>query len=214
MIDKLSGLLTGRVFSGGRPAGLSYRYFARKIDADLGPDGSGHCILFSSPEGVGITSDVLVKLAQTFQGELGRTVLVVDATLCVDGVGSHAGNDGRPGVVDILYGGKSAEGLVVNTRFRDVYVLPSGKNPAESTARLDPARIAALLDGLRQKYDYVLVQAGSLLGDTRYLPFAQAVDMNVLVAIDGKTFSDDIEQAKKVLKDLGDGDVRLVLIKQ
>lgn len=196
------------------PASRSYRYLARRIEQDLAHKGTTRLLAFTSPDAAELTTDALLMFACSLQDELGCRVLLVDATFRKEGLSGRLGCAAAPGLMDLLYSGRyQPDDLIQPTAKRDISVLPAGGAPQDGFLPLNPERIQPLLTTLSGRFDYILIQHGSILKDTRYLLFAKLVDLIVLLVEEGGTLVTELESCQKLFRSHGLGNVRLVLSK-
>jgi Mrp family chromosome partitioning ATPase len=206
----LSNLL--RIFPKKYPASRSYRYLARQIEQDFNQDKKGCTVMFTSPNSNDLTSEALMMFAYFLQDELGYKVLLIDATFREEGVSSRTSHIDHPGLADLLCSGqKEFNQAIFSTNFKNISILPAGKQQNNSAITLKLDTLVSILKMTREKFGYVLIQTGSIIDDSRYLLFPELVDLVVLLVENGKTQLYDIETCQKILKDHRASDVRLVL---
>jgi Mrp family chromosome partitioning ATPase len=198
------------------PSSLPYRYLARLIEREYRTEGYGICLAFSAPDGDQVTTAALLMLAYSIRIELGATVVLLDARLreraSPEGLTGRLGLAASPGFFEILREGfTDNEHLVQATSLEGVDCLPAGGPQDGPPTPLDRERMRGLTDALANRYDYVLVQLGSLLGDTRNLMAAAELGRVVLVAQENRTMMKTLDDCMKILSDNGIVDVRTVV---
>ena len=155
--------------------------------------------------------------AHSLDKELDNRVLIVDATLRKEGISTRTGHGALPGLVDLLFGGDaetqdlSVDELIQPTAFSNISILPAGTVRISDSTTLTGPRIASLLENLRSKYDYIIIQSGSILDDSRYLLFPPLVDVVILLANEGEDLIDELDACQRKLKAQSSVDVRLLL---
>ena len=197
------------------PASRSYRHLARRIDADLPRNDGGVSILFTSPDSMKLTGETMLMFAYFMQDELGASVLLVDASLRSDGLGSELNCADKHGFMDLIEDdGYQIDKLIQPTRHANVSVLPGGKPEEDGIGivNLKPEKIRKFIDAACQRFDFVLIHQGSVLADTRYILVAEQVNFVLLLADEGHTFIDDLDTCIKKFKDHQINNIRMVLI--
>jgi exopolysaccharide transport family protein len=144
------------------------------------PSPKGRLILFGSANpGEGKTTSVANLAASLAQN--GAKVLAVDADLRRPTLHRHFGLEHTPGLSDLVVGRAKAAEVVRPTSVPGLSILPCGYIPPNPAELLGSDALRDVLQGLRKKYDWVLVDAPPILAmaDTPVLcPF---VDGLVLV---------------------------------
>ena len=205
-VPKLSGGLLSRVlrvFSPRNPASRSYRYLARQLDNDLAGLGeAGRTVVLGSPGAMRVNTESLLLFAYFLRDELGSKVLLVDATFRNDGIGARLGHSGKRGFMDLLYeSDKTVDALIQPTNRRGIHILPAGNPPSDGFLPLKSESLSPVLETVQERFDYVLIQQGSILKDTRYLLLAPLVDVMFLVVEEGVTRMRDLEDCQDLLRD-------------
>lgn len=138
---------------------------------------SGRVLLVTSANpGEGKTTTV-ANLAASL-AENGARVLAVDADLRRPTLHQHFGVDKTPGLSDVIVGASLAAPATRHARPRGLHVLPCGYLPPNPTELLGALSTRELLQALRKRYDWVLVDAPPVLAmaDTPVLaPWADGV---------------------------------------
>lgn len=193
-------------------AARPYRYFARQLAVDLPLGQTGRALVISSTQPLEASNETLLMFSYFMRLELDCSILLIDGTFRENGVGTRLGHRGEAGFADLVYGTvRSLPELVRATPRRGISVLPAGRVPAEPARQIDPANVAALLQEAQRRFDYVLLQQGSILDDTRFLLCAGGADLVLLIVEEGVTLADELERCKKVFRHHQIANVRLVL---
>lgn len=201
-----------RLFRTRTPASKSYRYLARQIEADLPAGERSRCIAVGSPASMRMNTESLLMFAYFLQDELGCRVLLVDGTFSAEGVGAALGHSDAPGFLDLLYNGNYAlDKAILPTSRRNISLLPAGRPPKDGFLPLRAEHIDPLLGALRERFDYVLIQQGSLLKDTRHLVLAGATDLALLLVEEGVTRVSEMEDCQTLLRDYQIANYRFVI---
>lgn len=194
-------------------ASRSYRYLARKIEEDLSASRKSHALIFTSPCSAELVADTLMMFSYFLQDELDCKVLMVDGTFRQDALGLRFMPGVYPGFMDLLYGNEALEpgDLIVPTGRKNIFLLPSGNSPKAGFSSLNPEKIKSLIRQLEVGFDYILIQQGSILRDTRYLPFTSLVDRILLLVEEGETLVTELEECQRLFREYKLSNVRLVM---
>lgn len=170
----------------------SLRTNLRFVDIDAPP----RCVVLTSSvslEGKSITS---CNLALTLAGSGSRTVLV-EGDLRRPSISNYMGLEGSVGLTDVLVGRVALLDALQPWGDTDLplHVLPSGALPPNPSELLDSANMEELLAELRERADFVIVDAPPLLAVTDAAILAKAADGALVVVRHGKTPRTQIRRA-------------------
>ncbi|MEY3173035.1 MAG: Tyrosine-protein kinase ptk [Planctomycetota bacterium] len=115
--------------------------------------------------------NLAISLAQS-----GKKTVIIESDLRRPKVHKLTGADNKKGVVDVLRGNTSLDDVIQPTQVPDLNVIPCGprpKDPAELLARPEYER---LLEELRGRFDYVIVDTPPVLAVTDPAGVAARVD--------------------------------------
>jgi capsular exopolysaccharide synthesis family protein len=115
--------------------------------------------------------NLAVSLAQS-----GKRTVLLESDLRRPKVHKLTGVDNKVGIVDLLRNGAEIEAAVQGTQVPDLFIIPCGsrpKDPAELLARPEYER---LLEDLRSRFDYVIVDTPPILAVTDPAGVAARVD--------------------------------------
>ena len=134
----------------------------------------------SAMPGEGKTT-VAIALAQNFAG-LGQRVLLMEGDIRRRVFDAYFDLDRNDGLLSVLAGAKSFEAVVQRIERIGVDVLVGGKSATNAADLFSSARFASLIEGLRHRYDIVIIDMPPVLlvPDTRIV--AQRADA-VLFAV-------------------------------
>jgi len=85
------------------------------------------------------------------------------------------------------------------TEIENLGLLPAGPYPGPTAPFLRSDRLGAMMEGVREKYDYVVVDSPPVGGAADALLLAQQADAVVLVLAAGETQKDAVTEAKRLL---------------
>jgi capsular exopolysaccharide synthesis family protein len=142
--------------------------------------------------------NLAISLAQS-----GKKTIIIESDLRRPKVHKLTGADNKIGVVDVLRGTETLDAAIQTTQVADLNVLPCGnrpKDPAELLARPEYER---LLDDLRARYDYVIVDTPPVLAVTDPAGVAARVD-GVIVCMRLSRHTRDLgKRTVESLRDIG-----------
>lgn len=146
-------------------------------------------------------STVSLRLAMTFAESEKKTVLV-DADMRRSVLMRRVRAEGdniSVGLSHVLSGQKSVTEALYETNLKNLYVIPSGKFPTNSTELLGNSRFEELIIALKKTFDYVIVDTPPLGSVVDAAVAAKRCDGSVLVISEGK---DSRKMTKSVLEQL------------
>jgi Mrp family chromosome partitioning ATPase len=209
----LRGLL--KLVSPRQPASRSYRYLARQLAAELKHQDRPAQVAVTSPSTLDESTGAVLMLAYCLQDELDAKVLIVDATLGHAGAGACLGFQDAPGFMDAVYSEKyDADALVHPTTRRGIAVLPAGMPPAVGFSPLRAEKVQGVLAKAGQSFDYLLIQQGSVLEDTRYILLASQADITLVLVEERVTLLEELENYQRVLADHDVANARVIMVQK
>lgn len=166
----------------------------------------GHEILVTSPsmgEGKSATAaNLAISLSQK-----GQRTLLLDADMRRPTQHEQFGVSREPGLSDLLLGEVELEAVLHQPSGREsLYVLPAGRSIGHPAELLDSARMDALLETLRARFDAVVLEAPPVLAVTDSAVLAPKTDGVILVLRAEKTDKEAIAMAIRQLRQV-DADV-------
>ena len=145
-----------------------------------------------------LTTNLAICLAQT-----GARVLLVDGDFRNPQLHRFFGGlDGSPGFSKVLSGGEPAAAIHAS-EVPGLDIMPSGEFPDNLSELLTADRLTAILDQLRERYQYVLVDSSPLLAVADASLLAAKVDavlLTVRMAVSGRPQS---RRAREILDSVG-----------
>lgn len=164
----------------------------------------GKAVVFTSAlRGEG-TSTVVSNLAVAL-GKAGCRVVVVDANLREPRIAQYLGISSSYGLTEVLTGTADIGNAIQawSTDRSGFYVLDSGLLRLNPSELLGSHRMARVIDELRERNDYVLVDAPAVLVASDTAAFARFTDGVVLVCRHGATRARDVRAATEILRVTG-----------
>ncbi|MDP6370357.1 MAG: CpsD/CapB family tyrosine-protein kinase, partial [Planctomycetota bacterium] len=179
-----------------------FRSLRNSITA-LNRDGGSHTIVMTSAvAGEGKTVATL-NLAFALAEMPGTQVLVIDGDLHGPAVESYLELPRRQGLTEILSGDLPMERGVRRTAVERVSVMGPGTLPLNPSELLGSDRMRALLNELKQRFTYVLIDTPAVTQVSDASLLGSKVDGIVLVVRLGKTPRHEVEQTYNNLEALG-----------
>jgi capsular exopolysaccharide synthesis family protein len=125
-----------------------------------------------------------VSLAQDFPD---RKVMLVETDVHQPALASDFGIEPSPGLVDCLIGDEPLDQVCRPTYLDNLDVIPAGLPIARAGRPLRSARMAALMDVLRQSYHFIIVDTPALLTNSDTLLLTDFADGVLFVVRSGVT---------------------------
>ena len=143
--------------------------------------------------------------------QLGSRVLLVDADIRRPTQHKMIGLSNRVGLTDVLLGRMPAAEVIMATAVDNLFFLPSGRQGSGMHGVVDSPRIRALLDSVRDSYDYLLVDAPPILGVSDAAVLCSEAD-GVLLVIEHRSYPRDVAaRARNMIQNVGANLVGVVL---
>jgi capsular exopolysaccharide synthesis family protein len=158
-------------------------------------------LVSSAAAGEGKTT-LATHLAMSFARN-GRQTVLVDFDLRRPALDGVFGLPLTPGVSEMLRGESDPDQLAQPTETENLSVLTAGAWDRRALASLANGSASALLKDLREKYEFVVIDASPILpvADTRFV--SQHVDEVVLAVFRDVSQSPKVEAACEILKAFG-----------
>ena len=135
--------------------------------------------------------------------EQGSRVLIVDSDLRRPVQHKMVGLPNRLGMVNVLTGELKVEEAVQETGVPNLWMLTSGRLRRGSLGIMNNQRLRAVLDVLKDKYDYVLMDSPPILGVTDAAILASEAD-GVLLVVQYRKYPKIISlRAKRMIENAG-----------
>ncbi|ORA68896.1 protein tyrosine kinase [Mycolicibacterium elephantis] len=135
--------------------------------------------------------------------EAEHNVVVVDGDLRRPRLHMYLDLVGSVGLSTVLAGQTTVDDALQKTRFSRLSSLTSGVLPPNPSEVLGSAAAKKVLDDLREKFDYVVVDSSPLLAVTDAAVLAAAADGVLIIARFGETKREQLTQAVRHLHDVG-----------
>ena len=167
-----------------------------QVSLDLGP--APTVVIAGIGAGAGASSTAANLAVALARG--GRRTLLIDADLHEPTIGTLFGIPvDRPGVTDVLEGTITLDAAVVPGPVDGLQVLAAGRSLTDPSEKAQSPAMAALLAGVRGRYDVVLVDAPPALSCNDATALAAGADGTILVARFGRSRKADVATAAERL---------------
>lgn len=175
-----------------------YRSIRTNI-ASLSPEDPVRAFLITSSlrgEGKTVTA---ANLSAAFSQEVGKRTIVVDADLRKPNLHNVFNIDREPGLSNILSGNMEVDDFIRKPAVEDLYVIPSGKTPANPAELIGSARMEELIARLKGEFDWVIFDMAPILAVTDAGILGSMLDGSILVVRAGRTQAVDVERAYSMM---------------
>ncbi len=181
------------------PAAEAYRTLRTNLEF-AGLDQPVRAVLFTAPTAEVDTATTVANLAVTI-AQTERDVLVVDANLRQPRLHAVFGLENTRGLTDMVAADAPFDGPPIQqTEVPHLHVLPAGPTPLSPADVLDSKRLLGIWEGLRERFDMVLVNAPPVLAVADAAILAPRMDGVLLVLRAGHTRRQHALAAKERLE--------------
>ncbi|GAB3690287.1 polysaccharide biosynthesis tyrosine autokinase [Corynebacterium nasicanis] len=183
------------------PQAESYRTLRTNLQF-LNTDAKGKVFAVTSAkpgEGKSTTSlNLALALAQT-----GARVVAVEGDLRLPVFGKYLGIEGGAGLTDVLIGRAELDDVLQRWGRDQFHVLPAGRIPPNPSELLGSDRMDALLQQLREEFDYVIVDAPPVLAVTDAAVLGKLASGLLVVLATGSSQKPELAEALRSLETAG-----------
>lgn len=195
--------------------------------AGLNPDAEAYRILRTNIEFSRKRPDAnVISVVSGGSGEGKSTTMVNLATVCAQGGYNTLIIDGdlrRPrmhtffdaandvGLTTYLSSQRELEEVVLETPVENLYLMPSGIMPADSSGMLNSPRFRQLLDDVKSRFDIVLIDSPPILGVSDASVISAEADLTLLVVQHRKLPRHMLQRVKHSVEAVGGEVVGVVL---
>lgn len=168
----------------------------------FGTGGKTHKViqLTSAMQGDGkstAAANIAISIAKS-----GQKCLLIDADMRCPRVHSMFGIQSETGLSAVLTDESEMDDAIVDSQIANLSLLPAGPIPSNPAELLTSVRLKELLEVLRQRYDFVVVDTPPMLAVSDPCMVASAVDGVLLTVRIGKNRRYETEQAQEMLSEL------------
>lgn len=190
------------LFGTDRPAASEAFRELRTNLSFVGATKEARVLVFTSPRAASGTTTAVASLGVAL-GEVGHTVILVDADLRAPDLASHFGVSSDIGLSTVLAGQTPLVDAVQGTSHLGVSILASGALPPNPSELLSTEILVDLVKELRSTYDFVLIDTSPVLPVTDAALLAKSADGALLLSRYGKTKRVDVSKAADKLHLVG-----------
>jgi protein-tyrosine kinase len=159
-------------------------------------------MLVSSAENEGCTTTA-VNLARALASDDKIKVLLIDGNLRSSSLHQAFGLDNKNGLSDIIRGDSDTEQAIKKTDIENLFVVTGGKNAGNSASILDSSELKPLLDRLKERFDFIILDAPPVILYSDSITLCSDVDGVVFVVEAEKTRCEIAREGKEKLKAAG-----------
>ncbi|MDR3644140.1 MAG: CpsD/CapB family tyrosine-protein kinase [Clostridia bacterium] len=143
-------------------------------------------------------SFLTANLAKSFASD-NKRVLVIDADMRHASQQEYFRLDNRNGLSGCIASCDEWKKCLNRTATAGLYVLAAGRTPPDPAAMLASAHMKALLEEMRQQFDYILIDTPPVLSVPDAVALTRYSDAVLLVTRWGKTPKQAVTDAKRIL---------------
>jgi receptor protein-tyrosine kinase len=210
-VVKDDALVTGHVVDWVNPTRVAEDYRRLRTNLQfLRVDDPPQVIMVSSAMPAEGKTTVVINLALAL-AEAGHQITVVDADLRRPRLTRYLGLVGGVGLTNVLAGTAEVGDVLQKYGDGSVSVVGAGPVPPNPSELLSSTNMSKLLDELREKSGYVLIDAPPLLPVADSTGLAVLVDGVLLSVRYGKTRKDQLQQAAAALDRVGGRTLGVIL---
>jgi capsular exopolysaccharide synthesis family protein len=186
-------------FSQGPPSPFADALRRIRSNLRLSAPGPGpHVLLVTSSAPREGKTTVCVGLSHCFAAA-GPRVLLIDADLRRPSVHRTIHVKSRRGLTEYLAGKAELNDVIQQTTFENLSVIPCGSVPENPSELLGLPRMAALLDSVRDRYDWILIDTAPVLSAPDAAQLARLASGILFVVGAEMTSRDEVQRAEQEL---------------
>jgi polysaccharide chain length determinant protein (PEP-CTERM system associated) len=175
-----------------------YRVAATRLGLIAGKQKSIVVSMASALMGEGKTSTAL-NMAYVLSRDLNRKTVLVDCDLKRPMVHAYAGMESTAGLTEILRGHKTLDECLEFHEQLGFWVLPAGIEGSGTAALAHVDRLSELIQGLRERFEYIVLDAPPLLAVAESVLIVRMADVVVHVIRARSTPRDAVVSAIKMI---------------
>ena len=175
-----------------------YRVAATRLGLIAGKQKSTVVCMASALMGEGKTATAL-NLAYVLARDLNRKTVLVDCDLHRPMVRGYTGMESTAGLVEVLLGHKTLEQCLEYHEQLGIWILPAGIEGSGTAALAHVDRLSELIQGLRERFEYVVLDAPPLLPVAEAMLIVRMADVVVHVVRARSTPRDAVASAIKMI---------------
>lgn len=183
------------------PQAESFRVLRTNLQfLDTGNKGKVFAVTSSRPgEGKSTASlNLALALSQT-----GARVAVVEGDLRMPVFATYLGIEGGAGLTDVLIGRADIDDVLQRWGRNHFFALPAGRIPPNPSELLGSAAMGQVVEDLRERFDYVIVDAPPVLAVTDAAVLGKLASGLLVVVASGSTSKQELDGALRSLETAG-----------
>lgn len=175
-----------------------YRVAATRLGLIAGKQKSTVVCMSSALMGEGKTSTVL-NMAYVLSRDLNRKTVIVDCDLKRPMIRAYTGMESTAGLTEVLLGHKTLDECLEFREQLGVWVLSAGIEVSGTTALTHVDRLSELIQGLRERFEYIVLDSPPLLPVAEAMLIVRMADVVVHVIRARSTPRDVVANAIKMI---------------
>ena len=165
--------------------------------------GSKHRVIQVTSPAAGDGKSTLAMNFAISLAQSGKRTIIIESDFRRPKVHKLTGVDNSMGVVDVLRGSCEISDAVKETELEDMFVMPCGSRPRNPSELITRPEYAQLLEALRDKFEYVIVDSPPVLVVTDPCSVAPRADGVLLCVRLSRHTRDFGRRALEQLRDVG-----------
>lgn len=157
-----------------------YRVAATRLSLLRSKDPSTVVAVTSAVKGEGKTTTV-INLGYTMARDLGKRVLLMDCDFKCPGLHQYTERTPQWGLADYLTGDIDIDDCMSGSKEAPCWIMPVGNPVVHSTELLRTQRLTVLLESLRHRFDYILLNTPPILPQATMNILANHADVLLLI---------------------------------
>jgi len=191
------------------PDAEAYRIMRTNIEFNRKNPEASTITIVSGGTGEG-KSTTMANIAYTFaQG--GYSTLIVDADLRRPSQYRIFGVSNDVGLTDYLTSDIELEEVVLQTKIDNLFLLPSGRIPADAVGILNSQRMVEFIEEVKSRFDIIFFDSPPILGVSDASVLASAIDLTVIVVQHRRFPRAMLQRVKQAVVNVGGNILGVVL---
>ena len=175
-----------------------YRVAATRLGLVGGKQKSTVVCMTSALMGEGKTSTVL-NMAYVLSRDLNRKTVLVDCDLKRPAIRTYAGMESAAGLTEVLLGHETLDECLEYHEQLGIWILTAGIDPSGTAALTHVDRLSELIQGLRERFEYIILDSPPLLAVAEAMLIVRMADVAVHVIRARSTPRDVVADAIKMI---------------
>ncbi len=148
-------------------------------------------------------TSVASRLAVSIARASGEPTLLIDGDMRSPDVHHHFHVDNEPGLAEVLKGARAANEAILADAEQRFHVLPAGRLSGNPHSLLGAGRLDSLLEDLRARYRYIVLDTPPVLAAGETLLLSKAADACLICAMQDASRMSQVEKARARLESVG-----------